>query len=199
MTVSSGAIAALLLQASAGCGIRCRSSELVNSVSRIAALSVLHESDRGNQTEVGYRMAWARTYLKKAGFLENSERGVWALTKKGMSDKVDPARVVEQVRESYGPRRIPEPSPAPQRNASLKATPGAPSFEPVDSLETPEAVATWRQRTMVKLLGMPPAAFERLCQRILRESGFVEVRVLGRAGDGGIDGVGILRLQRAQA
>jgi len=43
---------------------------------------------------------------------------------------------------------------------------------------------------------MRPDAFERLCQRILRESGFIEVRVTGRAGDGGIDGIGILRLQR---
>lgn len=159
-------------------------------------LSILHDPDRGNQTEVGYRMAWARTYLKKAGFLENSERGVWALTKKGMSDKVDPARVVEQVREGYGPRRSLEPAAEPQRGTSSKTTPIAVPLEAVDSSETPEAVATWRQRAMVKLLAMPPAAFERLCQRILRESGFVEVRVLGRAGDGGIDGLGILRLQR---
>jgi restriction system protein len=48
---------------------------------------------------------------------------------------------------------------------------------------------------ITKLLTMPPAAFERLCQRILRESGFIEVRVTGRVGDGGIDGIGILRLQ----
>ena len=37
-------------------------------------------------------------------------------------------------------------------------------------------------------------AFERLAQRILRESGFVKVEVTGRSGDGGIDGVGVLRL-----
>ena len=35
---------------------------------------------------------------------------------------------------------------------------------------------------------MDPTAFERLCQRVLRESGFVEVEVTGRSGDGGIDG-----------
>ena len=43
-------------------------------------------------------------------------------------------------------------------------------------------------------MSLAPAAFERLCQRLLRESGFVEVRVTGRSGDGGIDGVGIVRL-----
>ena len=41
---------------------------------------------------------------------------------------------------------------------------------------------------------MAPDAFERLSQRILRESGFVQVEVTGRSGDGGIDGRGILRL-----
>src|SRR6185437_16138890 len=38
------------------------------------------------------------------------------------------------------------------------------------------------------------SAFERLCQRVLRESGFVKVEVSGRSGDGGIDGTGVLRL-----
>jgi restriction system protein len=41
---------------------------------------------------------------------------------------------------------------------------------------------------------MEPGAFERLCQRVLREAGFVKVEVTGRAGDGGIDGTGVLRL-----
>jgi restriction system protein len=42
---------------------------------------------------------------------------------------------------------------------------------------------------------MTPAAFERLCQRLLRESGFSQVEVTGRPGDGGIDGKGILRIE----
>ena len=47
---------------------------------------------------------------------------------------------------------------------------------------------------MSLLQDMPPDAFERLCQRLLRESGFIEVEVTGRTGDGGIDGHGIIRL-----
>ncbi len=39
-------------------------------------LAVLHNPDKSSQTEIGYRLAWARTYLKKAGYLENSARGV---------------------------------------------------------------------------------------------------------------------------
>lgn len=41
---------------------------------------------------------------------------------------------------------------------------------------------------------LPPAAFERLVQRLLRESGFTQVEVTGRSGDGGIDGRGIARI-----
>jgi restriction system protein len=44
------------------------------------------------------------------------------------------------------------------------------------------------------LLKMEPSAFERLCQRILRESDFVKVEVTGKSGDGGIDGIGVLRI-----
>lgn len=41
---------------------------------------------------------------------------------------------------------------------------------------------------------MPPDAFERLCQRLLRESDFIQVEVTGRTGDGGIDGRGVVKL-----
>ncbi|MEZ2625066.1 restriction endonuclease [Paenalcaligenes hominis] len=41
---------------------------------------------------------------------------------------------------------------------------------------------------------MSPDGFERLTQRLLRESGFVHVEVTGRTGDGGIDGRGIARV-----
>jgi len=41
---------------------------------------------------------------------------------------------------------------------------------------------------------LSPNAFERLVQRILREKGFSQVEVTGRTGDGGIDGVGIAKI-----
>ena len=41
---------------------------------------------------------------------------------------------------------------------------------------------------------LDPSGFERLVQRILRESGFIHVEVTGRTGDGGIDGKGIARI-----
>jgi restriction system protein len=41
---------------------------------------------------------------------------------------------------------------------------------------------------------LPPNGFERLSQRLLRESGFQKVEVTGKTGDGGIDGFGILQV-----
>jgi restriction system protein len=62
--------------------------------------------------------------------------------------------------------------------------------------EVAEAVLeqTWREKLLATLYALPSDAFERLCQRLLRESGFVQVKVTGRSGDGGIDGVGIVQL-----
>jgi restriction system protein len=158
-------------------------------------LTIVHDAERGNQSEVGYRMAWARTYLKKTGYLTNSERGIWALTQRGREEQVDPAKVVESVRAGYAIRRSQaEPEPTPSGPPPLP--PATPELGTVEELETVELAATWRQRTAKKLATISPAAFERLCQRILRESGFVEVKVTGRSGDGGIDGIGLLRLQR---
>jgi restriction system protein len=53
----------------------------------------------------------------------------------------------------------------------------------------------WKESLIDAVLAMTPSAFERLCQRVLRESGFTKVEVTGRSGDGGIDGIGVLRVQ----
>ena len=60
--------------------------------------------------------------------------------------------------------------------------------------ETENNESGWQHKINELLLQMSPSAFERLCQRLLRESGFTQVEVTGRSGDGGIDGIGVLRL-----
>jgi restriction system protein len=44
------------------------------------------------------------------------------------------------------------------------------------------------------LKSLPSAGFERVCQRLLRESGFQQVTITGRTGDGGIDGDGVVQV-----
>ncbi len=43
-------------------------------------------------------------------------------------------------------------------------------------------------------MSLPADGFERLCQRLLRESGFESVTVTGKSGDGGLDGIGVLQV-----
>jgi restriction system protein len=52
----------------------------------------------------------------------------------------------------------------------------------------------WRDNLLGVVQSMPAASFEKLCQRVLRESGFTRVEVTGRSGDGGVDGIGVLRI-----
>ena len=52
----------------------------------------------------------------------------------------------------------------------------------------------WKTVLIARMKAMEPAAFERLCQRLLREADFEKVLVTGRSGDGGNDGVGLVRL-----
>ena len=145
--------------------------------------SVPHNSEKSNQTEVAYRLAWARTYLKKYGFLENSSRGVWALTKLAKEQKhITPKDVVTKVREADKAQSKQKSQKAKNHQIEL------------DDTDTPEAQG-WREELYhVLTKEMTPDAFERLTQRLLRESGFVQVEVTGRTGDGGIDGKGIARI-----
>src|SRR6266436_6744025 len=58
-----------------------------------AVLSQLHDPEVSNVTEIQYRLAWARTYLKKYGVLTNSQRGVWSLANPNLTT-IDPKEVV---------------------------------------------------------------------------------------------------------
>ncbi|MEM7558625.1 MAG: restriction endonuclease [Planctomycetota bacterium] len=129
------------------------------------------------RTEIEYRAAWARTYLKNAGLVENSERGVWSLTAKGaQTKKVDGRTLTREVHRKLRERRL--------------ARKGEEASEGEDDVDE----GTWQDELLQVLQAMDPFAFERLCQRLLRESGFIEVEVTSRSGDGGIDGNGIIRI-----
>jgi restriction system protein len=134
----------------------------------------------GPQTQFQYELAWVRTYLKKVGAIENSERGVWRLTQKGLAMSEEELRVVPRIVRAEGRR-------------SRKSESGSPQQEEVPT-EAEEEIS-WKGRLLDVLLAMKPDGFERLCQRLLRESGFIKVEVKGRSGDGGIDGTGVLRVQ----
>jgi restriction system protein len=130
------------------------------------------EIHRGNRTKLSYRLAWARNYLKRVDLLENSARGVWALTAKGKAaQRIDPTKVKREVQ-------------ALDREE-------ADEEEPTD---TTPSETRWEDEALETIKQIPPKSFETLCQRLLRESGFIQVEITGRSGDGGIDGRGVVRV-----
>lgn len=136
-------------------------------------LEILHNSE-GGLTEIEYRLMWTRTYLKNYGIIQNSSRGVWSFTEKGLTTKeVDEKEVVRYVRDLFNKRQK-----------------GKSSSKVVEEDENTD----WQELLLGVISKISPAAFERLIQRVLREAGFIHVDVTGQTGDGGIDGHGIMRL-----
>jgi restriction system protein len=132
----------------------------------------------GPMTQLEYRLGWARSYLKKFGALTNSERGVWTVTEKGQrlvpQDMDNVVRTVQKMRTGGRPSKQDDPETTAQQDENFEE---------------------WKLKLLEVLqTQISPASFERLTQRILRESGFFEVDVTGRSGDGGIDGYGLLRI-----
>lgn len=159
-------------------------NETVYKVANLAedALKVPHNNE-GLTTEVDYRLAWSRTYLKKYGLIENSARGVWALINADINlDKLNHEEIVKTVREQ-------------SKEASVKS-------EQIETINREiehqiEEAIDWKEELLNTISQITPDAFERLTQltqRILRESGFVQVEVTGKSGDGGIDGKGIVKI-----
>jgi len=107
-------------------------------------------------------------------YVTNPRRKVWTLTAKGKdTDRVDPQLLSKTVRAKFSKAKEEREAHAPHVEAGEE---------------------TWRDELRDVLLAMKPDAFERLCQLLLRQSGFIEVEVTGRSGDGGIDGHGIIQL-----
>lgn len=140
-----------------------------NKVQPQGYLDLVHKGS--GESVFGNDVDWARYYLVKAGIIDASTRGVWSLTDSGRSIHIDSEKATEIVRNV---------------DSQMRSTTSEPSPDPE------EAESGFLQETLAIIKTLPPTGFERLCQRLLRESGFEEVHVLGRSGDGGIDGQGIL-------
>jgi restriction system protein len=143
----------------------------------------------GVQSRFENQVHWARFYLAKGGYIDASRHGVWTLTEKARAlGKVSAGQAREIYRTvavEFGKSRGKTSSPADVQGADEQVAP---------TTEAEHAFINYREAVAAKLQALPAAGFERFCQRLLRESGFEEVTITGRSGDGGIDGIGILQV-----
>lgn len=159
-------------------------NEVIKNIDLPEKIIEIQHSDKSSQTEIQYRLAWARTYLRIFGVIESTQRGIWVIKSEYKdTTQIDVDECVKFVRKISSSAKN-----------SNKSDPKYDDNLEDDGVEFPDENKPWRERLHSILLEMDPFAFERLSQRVLRESGFTEVEVTKKTGDGGIDGFGKIRI-----
>lgn len=198
-----------VLKALSELGGSARPREVVELVARNEKVNdeILNRLNPAGGQRFPNQIHWARFYLAEAGYIDRSRHGVWKLTEKGAAigqlDEATIKALIEEVLEHSGKVKVASQTPirSVQKTTAL-LVPALESAESesgitdlsVDELAPEQEDSDYRSRLLEIMQALPPAGFERLCQRLLREAGFEQVVVTGKSGDGGIDGHGILSL-----
>lgn len=133
---------------------------------------------KNGQSSVRNKVAWARFYLMKNGYLDSSIKGLWKLTEKGKTTALDKINILDEFKTAHSEySRI-------KKDEEQETT--------NEDTSSPDNFSDHRDELLSIMKSLPPSGFEHLCQRLLRESGFEQVVVTGKSNDGGIDGHGIL-------
>lgn len=143
----------------------------------------LNENLDSGQSRFYNQVAWARQYLAWEGLLDTSQHGIWALSTKGESTKLTD----DQSREIF----------LKWVDIHRKARLDKSEKEIIEEQEEnePDDIQPKNTTDLLQVLqSLTPSGFEKICQRLLRESGFEKVIVTGQSHDGGIDGYGTLEM-----
>lgn len=138
------------------------------------------ETLNSGQSRFYNQVAWARQYLVWEGYLDSSTRGVWTLTEKGYETKLG-KEASRQIFLKWV--KIHAEARKKSQDPDIPAT-----------IEQSTDDEDHKQVLLEVLKGLTPEGFERVCGRLLRESGFEKVTITGGPKDDGIDGIGILQV-----
>lgn len=133
----------------------------------------LEEKLKSGVSRIDNQITWSKTYLTRSGLLDTSKENLWTLTEKGLKADLSEDEVLAIFKKIHG---------------DFIKKKGPKETEP------PAEEIKHREELLSILKSLSPEGFERICQRILRASGFKKVVVTGKSGDGGIDGEGILEV-----
>ncbi len=128
-------------------------------------------------------MQWARMYLVNASMLEPvsvAGHGVWKLTDKGWQVSLDAKAALDIYNATAKKgKKVSDTMPAPNDDGQ------------------PELSPSWEAQLKNILISLPHEGFERLCAEIMTKNGLHATKVTGRSGDGGIDGEGLMALDKS--
>jgi len=169
-----------ILQANGGAG---NSSSVIDQVVEDLDITeeMLAETTSNGQSRIRNQIQWARFYLYKAGYIDNSQRGIWRLTRTGLDLKLNESEVYKlfkSVQKNAGKSKSIE-----------KTEKNKPEFE---DMTTEDEVHTGDLLNLIK--NLTPSGFEKLCKRLLTEIGIHDIVITGGSGDQGIDGIGLVKL-----
>src|SRR5690606_11217671 len=143
----------------------------------------LNETLESGQSRYYNQVAWARQYLAWEGLLDTSQHGIWALSAKGEKTSLNN----KEAREIF--LKWVEIHRKARQDKSKKEI-----IEEQEESEPDDIQPTKKTDLLQVLQNLTPSGFEKICQRLLRESGFENVHVTGQSHDGGIDGYGTLEM-----
>ncbi len=181
-----------VLQAIKRLGGSARPAEVCRAVAKDIGLegsSELEQTLSTGASRFENKIAWVRLYLVLTGYLDRSKRGVWTLTDKGknapiLSDDEINQLLLDVQRQG---KKVSGVNSKPNDDAEASKDDGEVDVEPPEE-------SGYKTQLLALIRSISPGAFERLCQRLLRESDFEQVVVTGRSRDGGIDGIGVLKV-----
>lgn len=131
-------------------------------------------------SRVRNRIQWARMYLVKADLMDSSQRGVWKLTEKGYEADLSDDFVYSMFKKVQSTYKQ-------EKKEKAEVT----TDEADDVVVEDEA----HGETLLNILkNLTSDGFEKICKRLLSEVGIHEVQVTGGAGDQGIDGTGVIKV-----
>lgn len=143
----------------------------------------LEETLKSGQTRFYNQVHWARQYLVWEGLIDGSTHGVWSLTPTGYETSLDNEAALKLALK-WG-----------KIHTAARRKSGENEAESPSSPDEEAVVGEDYKYLLLELLKkVTPEGFERICARLLRESGFERVTVTGRPKDEGIDGIGVLQV-----
>jgi restriction system protein len=151
----------------------------------------------GRQGRFDNRVGWAKSYLKQAGLLEITGRGVFRITLRGQAVLAEnPGRIDMKFLERYPEYQAFRSAQKDRNSAEVEVKAEIQDVTPEELLESGyrQLRSTLAAELLAQVKNTSPAFFERMVVDLLLRMGYGGTRedagqVVGKSGDGGIDGI----------
>jgi restriction system protein len=146
---------------------------------------LLSQKTKSGDKLIHNRIAWGKSYLKKAGFIEYPARGFVKITEKGLNQKdtLQLSQIIEEtnITNFY----IDEKTKKGNKGIEVK------NSSPQDLIETgfSEIEEHVKGELLEKLKSIDPFYFEKVILKLLSKMGYGDFVETSKTGDGGIDGI----------